>query len=155
MNALNQVLIEGNVVRDPIRKETPNGKHLCTLPIAVNRYYKGSSGDYVNEVGYFDIEVWGDAFASPIQKYAHKGRGVRVVGRLKQNRWKGQDGKQASKVSIVAEHLEFKFPPKGSSAASSNDSPSDDGDESDSTYSDAQEAAQGIRQEVMSEETVF
>jgi len=33
---------------------------------------------------------------------------VRVVGRLKQDRWSDQDGKGRSKVFIVAEHVEFK-----------------------------------------------
>ena len=37
-----------------------------------------------------------------------KGRGVRVVGRLKQDRWVGKDGKNYSKVKVVAEHIEFK-----------------------------------------------
>jgi single-strand DNA-binding protein len=33
---------------------------------------------------------------------------VRVTGRLKQDRWNSTDGKQHSKISIVAEHVEFK-----------------------------------------------
>lgn len=35
-------------------------------------------------------------------------RGVRVVGRLKQDRWTSPEGQTRSKVSIVAEHVEFK-----------------------------------------------
>ena len=37
-----------------------------------------------------------------------KGRGVRVVGRLKQDRWTDAAGKLRSRVMIVAEHVEFK-----------------------------------------------
>jgi single-strand DNA-binding protein len=33
---------------------------------------------------------------------------VRVTGRLKQDRWSSTDGKPHSKISIVAEHVEFK-----------------------------------------------
>jgi single-strand DNA-binding protein len=33
---------------------------------------------------------------------------VRVVSRLKQGRWTGPEGQPRSKVSIVAEHVEFK-----------------------------------------------
>jgi single-strand DNA-binding protein len=33
---------------------------------------------------------------------------VRVVGRLKQDRWTSPEGQPRSKVSIVAEHVEFK-----------------------------------------------
>jgi single-strand DNA-binding protein len=41
-------------------------------------------------------------------EYLKKGRGVRVVGRLKQDRWTDPDGKPRSRVEIVAEHVEFK-----------------------------------------------
>jgi single-strand DNA-binding protein len=41
-------------------------------------------------------------------EYLKKGRGVRVVGRLKQDRWTDPDGKPHSRVEIVAEHVEFK-----------------------------------------------
>ena len=37
-----------------------------------------------------------------------KGRGIRVVGRLKQGRWTDTSGKNHSKIAIIAEHLEFK-----------------------------------------------
>ena len=37
-----------------------------------------------------------------------KGSGVRVVGRLKQDRWNSEDGKARSRVKIVAEHIEAK-----------------------------------------------
>jgi single-strand DNA-binding protein len=38
----------------------------------------------------------------------HKGRGVRVVGRLRQYRWNGSDGKIHACVVIIAEHVEFR-----------------------------------------------
>jgi single-strand DNA-binding protein len=46
-------------------------------------------------------------------EYLKKGRGVRVVGRLKQDRWTSPEGQGRSKVSIVAEHVEFKPQLKG------------------------------------------
>jgi len=46
--------------------------------------------------------------AEVCEKKAKKGRGVRVVGRLKQDVWKDADGKQQSKVYVVAEHIEYK-----------------------------------------------
>ena len=108
MNALNQVIIEGNVVRTPERKETSTGKFVCTVPVAVNRIYKDSTGNDVNEVGYYDIEAWGEKLTSNVEKFCTKGRGVRVVGRLKQDRWENAEGKKTSKIYIVAEHIDFK-----------------------------------------------
>ena len=107
MNAINSVIVEGNVVRTPNLRETPKGTRVCSIPIAVNHWYKNTAGEKVDEVSYFDIETWG-GLAENCAKYCPKGRGVRVVGRLKQNRWKDADGKTKSRVSIVAEHVEFK-----------------------------------------------
>jgi single-stranded DNA-binding protein len=50
-----------------------------------------------------------------------------VVGRLKQDRWTGTDGKQYSKIKVVAEHVEFKpqfkgKPEGGAAADDSNES---------------------------------
>ena len=108
MNAMNQIIIEGNLVRTPAFKETATGKKVCTMPIAVNRIFKDTSGKEINEVGYYDIEAWGEKFTDILAKCGFKGRGVRVVGRLKQDRWQDDGGRSHSKVYIVAEHIDFK-----------------------------------------------
>ena len=99
--------MEGNAVRKPEIRKTPKGTSICTLPLAVNRYYKNSSGSYEEEVSYFDVESYGK-LAEFCASLADKGRGIRVVGRLKQNRWKSDDGKNISRVTIIAEKVEFK-----------------------------------------------
>ena len=106
MNNLNSVLIEGNMVRDPLIRSTPKGTPVCNFSIASNRYFRQES-NLEKEVGFFDIEAWGK-LADSCGSQGRKGRGVRVVGRLKQDRWTGNDGKNHAKVSIVAEHLEYR-----------------------------------------------
>jgi len=59
------------------------------------------------EVSFFAVESWGK-LAENVGSLGRKGRGVRVVGRLKQERWQDREGKAQSKVSIVAEHVEFR-----------------------------------------------
>jgi len=107
MNQLNSLILEGNITRSPEFKETPHGCRICRIPIAVNRYYKSADGQGVEEVSYFDVEVFGK-LAEYCQPRTETGRGLRVVGRLKQDRWKTTEGKNASRVTIVAEHIEFK-----------------------------------------------
>lgn len=107
MNQLNSLIIEGNVTHQPELKETPNGFKVCVVPVAVNRFYKNSKGEGVNEVSYFNVEAFGK-MAESCAKNCEKGRGVRVVGRLKQSRWQTEEGKTSSRVSIIAEHMEFK-----------------------------------------------
>jgi len=106
MNNLNSILIEGNLVKDPLLRSTPKGTQVCTLRLASNRYYKQDSG-FEKEVSFFDVETWA-RLAEACYTKGKKGRGVRVVGRLKQDRWSGPDGKPYSKISIVAEHVEFR-----------------------------------------------
>jgi single-strand DNA-binding protein len=106
MNNLNSILIEGNLVRDPMLRSTPKGTQVCNMCLASNRYYKQDTG-FEKEVSFFDIETW-SKLAEACYAKGKKGRGVRVVGRLKQNRWSDPEGKSHSKVSIVAEHVEFR-----------------------------------------------
>jgi single-strand DNA-binding protein len=106
MNNLNSILIEGNLVRDPLYRTTPKGTHVCTFTLASNRYFKQDSS-FEKEVGFFDVETW-SKLADLCYNQGRKGRGVRVVGRLKQDRWNGPDGKLRTRVSIVAEHVEFR-----------------------------------------------
>jgi single-strand DNA-binding protein len=113
MNNLNSILVEGNLVKDPELRETPKGTSVCTFSVASNRFYKQNDA-MEKEVSFFDVETWSN-LAETCGKNLHKGRGVRVVGRLKQDRWTGTDGKPFSKVKIVAEHVEFKPETKGDS----------------------------------------
>jgi single-strand DNA-binding protein len=82
---------------------------VCNFSIAVNRYYRDAENKTIEEVSYFDVESWGKVAERCGDELA-KGRGVRVVGRLKQDRWEDKDSSPRSRVKIVAEHVEFKRP---------------------------------------------
>ncbi len=106
MNNLNSVLIEGNLVKDPELSYTPKGAAVCKFSVACNRAFK-QDDQLQKEVSFFDVTTWA-RLAENCGEYLKKGRGVRVVGRLKQDRWTDPEGKQHSRVLIVAEHVEFK-----------------------------------------------
>lgn len=106
MHNLNSLIIEGNVVREPVVKATPKGTPLCQFSIASNRFFK-QDDQTTQETSFFDVETWA-RLAEVCGENCSKGRGVRVVGRLKQDRWVGTDGKRYSKIKVVAEHVEFK-----------------------------------------------
>jgi len=107
MNSLNSILVEGNLTRDPSTKTLPSGNQVCEFSLATNRVYKNGEEGFNKEVSYFDVEAWSRLGAACAQNLS-KGRGVRVVGRLKQDRWVDPDGKSKARVKIVAEHVEFK-----------------------------------------------
>ncbi len=106
MNPLNSVLIEGNLVRDPESRDLTTGAQVCNFSVASDRSYKLNDA-LEREVSYFDVEAW-SRLAQNCATNLKKGRGVRVVGRLKQDRWTDPEGRARSRVKIVAEHVEFK-----------------------------------------------
>ncbi|MBT3274381.1 MAG: single-stranded DNA-binding protein [Spirochaetales bacterium] len=106
MNSLNSILVEGNLTRDPELTHTPKGTPVCNFSVASNRFYK-QDDELQKEVSFFDVVTWAK-LAENCSEYLEKGRGVRVVGRLQQDRWQDPEGNPRSKVKIVAEHVEFK-----------------------------------------------
>jgi len=106
MNNLNSILIEGNLVRDPELSYTAKGTAVCKFAVACNRSWK-QDNEIQKEVSYFDVSAW-TRLAEVCGEYLKKGRGVRVVGRLRQDRWTDPEGKGHSRVEIIAEHVEFK-----------------------------------------------
>jgi len=109
VNNLNSILIEGNLTKDPLIRTTVKGTQVCTMRLALNRWYKldDQSPNFEKETSYFDVESWAK-LAEACYTKGKKGRGVRVVGRLKQSRWNDPEGKLHSRVTIVAEHVEFR-----------------------------------------------
>jgi single-strand DNA-binding protein len=87
-------------------KYTPKGAAVCSFVLASNRYFKQDE-ETQKEVSFFEVTTW-TRLADICGESLSKGRGVRVVGRLRQDRWNSPEGQPRSKVSIVAEHVEFK-----------------------------------------------
>ena len=106
MEFINNLIIDGNLTRDPELKETPKGTKVCNFSIAYNRFYRVQE-ETRKEVSFFDIEAWARE-AESCEKNLFKGRGVRVIGRLRQDRWEDTEGKSRSKIKIVAEHVYIK-----------------------------------------------
>lgn len=98
MNPLNSILVEGNVIGSPEKRETTHGNTICNFKIAYSRFYRQDETNE-EEKSIFDIEAWAKLAESCAEKCT-EGRGVRIVGRLKQC----EDGH----IKVVAEHVEFK-----------------------------------------------
>lgn len=122
MNQLNSIILEGNIVANAEISEPSKGFKICKFALGVNRFTKGQNGESIDEVSFFDVETYGK-MAEICEKQGTKGRGIRVVGRLKQNRWKNSEGKPYSKVFVIAEHVEFK--PKFNSSEAKVESETD------------------------------
>lgn len=109
MTDINHVVLIGRLTRDLGSDERSfgyvgNGQARANVSIAVNRSKK--SGDqWVDEVNYFDITIWGKT-AENLKPYLVKGKQIVVEGHLKQERWQ-KEGQKMSRISIVADNVQL------------------------------------------------
>ncbi len=116
--SFNQVVLMGNLTRDPELRTTPNGQPVCSFSLALNRSYKSKDGDWQEVTDYVDIVAWGP-LGERVAQYLTKGRPALVNGRLQSRSWE-QDGQKRNKVEVVAQDVTFLGSPGGGSVASSS-----------------------------------
>ena len=115
MASLNRVFLMGNLTRDPQLKYTPGGLAVCELGLAVNRKFK-KGDEWVEETCFVDITAFGRQ-AETSSEYLAKGRPVLIEGRLKFDSWTNQEGQKRSKLTVVADRVQFLGAPSGSGQA--------------------------------------
>ncbi len=103
--SFNQVILMGNLTRDPELRQTPNGQNVCSFSLALNRSYKGADGNWQEATDYIDVVAWGP-LGERVAQYLSKGRPCLVNGRLQSRSWE-QDGQKRSKVEVVAQDVTF------------------------------------------------
>jgi single-strand DNA-binding protein len=104
MAGLNNVVLIGNLTRDPELRYTPSGLPVCTLRLAVNRNFTNNQGEI--ETDYFNVVVWRNQ-AEKCAEYLSKGRQVAITGRLQSRSWEAADGQKRSMVEVVADRVVF------------------------------------------------
>jgi single-strand DNA-binding protein len=115
--SFNQVILMGNLTRDPELRQIPSGQSVCSFSLALNRSYKGSDGNWQEATDYIDVVAWGP-LGERVAQYLTKGRPCLVNGRLQSRSWE-QDGQKRSKVEVVAQDVTFLGGPGGGSGDSS------------------------------------
>ena len=103
--SFNQVILMGNLTRDPELRQIPSGQSVCSFSLALNRSYKGSDGEWQEAVDFIDVVAWGP-LGERVAQYVTKGRPVLVSGRLQSRAWE-QDGQKRSKVEVNAQDVTF------------------------------------------------
>lgn len=103
--SINQVILMGNLTRDPELRSTPNGQSVCSFSLALNRAYKDASGEWQEATDYVDCTAWGP-LAERVSQYLTKGRRCMVQGRLQSRSWE-QEGQKRSKVEVLANDVTF------------------------------------------------
>ena len=103
---INRIIISGNLVANPILRETNSGTPVASGTIANNEFFSDVEGERQQITTFVDVTVWGksgESFAS----LAKKGQEVIIEGRLRRNDWESEDGQQHSKHFLRAESWQF------------------------------------------------
>ncbi|MGH7237999.1 MAG: single-stranded DNA-binding protein [Candidatus Saccharimonadales bacterium] len=103
--SVNQVILMGNLTRDPELRQIPSGQSVCSFSLALNRAYKNQSGEWVEATDFIDVTAWGP-LGERVAQYMSKGRRCLVQGRLQSRSWE-QDGVKRSKVEVNASDVTF------------------------------------------------
>jgi single-strand DNA-binding protein len=100
----NYVDVQGNLTKDCELRYSSNGMAICSLSVAVNESKKKPDGTWENIPSYFDVTCFGK-LAERVAPAALKGKRFDISGHLKQERWQSTDGKNMSKVVIIADDI--------------------------------------------------
>ena len=106
MPELNNVLIAGNLTKDPIFRETSNNTPVVNFHIAANRRYKDSSNQWQEDVCYVGVVAW-NKLADSCKNRLLKGSAVLVDGELQSRTFKTEDDKNRTIVEIKAKRIQF------------------------------------------------
>jgi len=104
-NALNQVMIIGNLTRDAELRYTPSGSAVARFSVAVNERYRNRSGVDQERTHYVDVNVWRE-LAEACGELA-KGDPVFVIGRLVNDSWTDRDGNRRYTTRIEGSRVEY------------------------------------------------
>ena len=104
--SFNQVILVGNMARDPELRTIPSGQSVANFAVATNRVWQNQDGQQEEQADFHNIVAWGK-LAELAQQYLAKGRKVMVVGRLQTRSWEGDDGKKNYRTEVVANDISF------------------------------------------------
>ena len=107
-----KVFIIGNVGRDPEQRYTQSGDPISTFSVAVNNRRRNPDGSFTDETEWFRVSA-SRRLAEIAQQYVTKGRQIFVEGRLRLDRWTGQDGQPRTTLDVFATDLQLLGSPRG------------------------------------------
>jgi len=101
----NQIVIVGNLTRDPELRYTPNGAALVKFGIAWSKRAPDESGQWRDvETSFFNVTAWRQ-LAENVAESLTQGSRVVVVGRLRTNTWETPEGEKRSTVETEADEV--------------------------------------------------
>jgi len=105
MASFNRVILVGNLTRTPELRTIPSGLSVTDIGLAVNDRRKSATGEWIEEVTFVDITLWGRQ-AEVVCEYASKGSPLLIEGRLKLDSWESE-GQKRTKMKVIGERVQL------------------------------------------------
>lgn len=106
MPDINNIIIVGNLIKDPVIRQTTNGTPVANFTIASNRKFKDNFGQWKEDVCFVGIVAW-YKLAESCAENLKKGSAVLVEGELQSRQWRTDDGHYRNVVEIKARRIQF------------------------------------------------
>lgn len=102
---LNKVMLIGNLGADPEVRYMPSGDAITTIRLATTRRWKDRNTNERKEETEWHRVVFFSGLAKIAGEYLKKGSQVYVEGRIRTQKWQGQDGQDRFTTEIVADNM--------------------------------------------------
>jgi single-strand DNA-binding protein len=122
MANFNQVILIGNITRDPQLSYLPSQTAVCDFGIAVNKKFKGQDGQMKEKPCFVDLKAFGKT-GEAINKYCKKGNPLFIRGELSYDSWTAKDGTKKSKLSVIIDSFQFIGGKPNTDGTTANDMP--------------------------------
>ena len=101
-----QVIIIGNLGRDPEMRYTQTGMPVTNIYVAVIERSTSQDGQPMEKTTWFKVTAW-RRLAEVCNQYLSKGRQVMVVGTIDASAWAGQNGEARASLELTARTVKF------------------------------------------------
>ena len=105
---MQQLMIIGNLTKDPELRTTATGLSVCSFTVAVNRRQtqQQRQNHQQPEADYFRVSAWRER-GEVCAKYLSKGKKVCVIGTVAARSYTTSKGEAAASLEVTAEEVEF------------------------------------------------
>lgn len=102
-----QLIIIGNVGKEPELRYTPSGQGVCSFNVAVNRKWTDKNSNEKREkTTWFKVSAWRQ-LAETCSQYVHKGMQIMVIGEVEARSYTGNDGQTYVSLDVTAREVKF------------------------------------------------
>jgi single-strand DNA-binding protein len=120
---LNKVILIGRLGADPEVRFMPSGGQVTTIRLATSRRWRDKQTNERKEETEWHRVVFFARLAEVAGEYLKKGSQVYVEGRIRTQKWQGQDGQDRYTTEIVAEEMHMLDSRSGGTASFGGDQP--------------------------------